>query len=84
MRYARRKILGFSPMDSMNPFSYWYNTNVSLRETFEDYYRKHIDLLSKHPELQKDVEKMFNEGIPLEKTQPLTLLAAIKLHGLEK
>lgn len=84
MRYARRKIFGSSPMDSMNPFNYWYKTNDSLRETFEDYYRKHIDLLSKHPELQKDVEKMFNEGTPLEKTQPLTLLAAIKLHGLEK
>lgn len=84
MRYARRKILGPSPMDSMNPFNYWYKTNDSLRETFEDYYKEHIDLLSHHPELHRDVEKMFNEGTPLEKTQPLTLLAAIKLHGLEK
>lgn len=84
MRYARRRVLGPSPKDSMNPFNYWYKTNSSLRETYEDYYRKHIDLLSKHPELQRDVEKMFNDGTPLEKTQPLTLLAAIKLHGLEK
>jgi len=84
MRYARRKIVGPSAKDSMNPFNYWYKTNSSLRETFEDYYGKHIDLLSNHPELQRDVEKMFNEGTPLEKTQPLTLLAAIKLHGLEK
>ena len=84
MRYARRKTLGPSPMDSMNPFNYWYKTNDSLRETFENYFEKHIDLLSHRPELRRDVEKMFNEGTPLEKTQPLTLLAAIKLHGLEK
>lgn len=84
MKYARRKILGPSPMDSMNPFNYWYKTNDSLKETFEDYYKRHIDLLSHHPELHRDVEKMFNEGSPLEKTQPLTLLAAMKLHGLEK
>jgi len=84
MRYARRKILGPSPKDSMNPFDYWYKTNGSLRETFDEYFRNHVSVLSKHPELQRDVEKMFNEGTPLEKTQPLTLLAAIKLHGLEK
>jgi len=84
IRYAKRKIFGPSPKDSMNPFNYWYKTNNSLRETFEDYYRKHIDLLSHHSELQRDVEKMFSEGTPLEKTQPLTLLAAMKLHGLEQ
>lgn len=84
IRYAKRKIFRPSPKNSMNPFDYWYKTNNSLRETFEDYYRKHIDLLSRHSELQRDVEKMFSEGTPLEKTQPLTLLAAMKLHRLER
>jgi len=84
IRYAKRKIFRPSPKNSMNPFDYWYKTNNSLRETFEDYYRKHIDLLSRHSELQRDVEKVFSEGTPLEKTQPLTLLAAMKLHRLER
>lgn len=84
MKYARRKVLGPSPKDSMNPFDYWYKTNGSLRKVFNDYFKNHINLLSGYPEILDDVKKMYNEGTPLEKTQPLTILAAMKLHGLEK
>lgn len=84
IKYARKRILGPSAKDSMNPFDYWYKNNVSLRKTFELYFNNHIDLLSNNPGLKKDVSYLFNEGSTLEKAQSLTLLSAIKLHGLVK
>ena len=66
----------------MNPTEYWYSTNPSLRETFESYYSAHISLLNHHPSLMNDAQRLFTEGNCLEKTQVLTLLAAMKLHSL--
>ena len=83
MRYARRKILGPSAKDSMNPFNYWYKTNRGLREAFETYFRENLNLLDGHSQLQKDTELLFEDGSLLEKTQALTLIAALKLHKLK-
>jgi asparagine synthase (glutamine-hydrolysing) len=83
MRYARRKILGASAKDSMNPFNYWYKTNRGLREVFETYFQENLNLLDGHSQLQKDTELLFEDGSSVEKTQALTLLAALKLHKLK-
>jgi len=83
MRYARRKILGPSTKDSMNPFNYWYKTNRGLREAFETYFQENLNLLNGHSQLQEDTELLFADGSPLEKTQALTLIAALKLHKLK-
>jgi hypothetical protein len=66
----------------MNPEEYWYNTNPSLKDAINSYYTKNIGILSKHPSLMKDAQRLFIEGNVREKTQVLTLLAAMKLHLL--
>jgi asparagine synthase (glutamine-hydrolysing) len=66
----------------MNPFEYWYQTNPKLRECFETYYATNITRLSKNLPLLNDAQKLFTEGTCLEKTQVLTLLAAMKLYSL--
>jgi len=81
-RFLRAKYLGKNNINSMVPFEYWYHTNPALRDVIESYYVTHLGLLSKHPALMKDTQKLFNEGTCLEKTQVLTLLGAMKLHSL--
>jgi len=68
----------------MNPFDYWYDSNPELREIFETYLKDHIHLLNKHPVLKEDTVLLFDEGNALEKTQALTLLAAVDLLQLDK
>jgi asparagine synthase (glutamine-hydrolysing) len=84
IKNLKRKIRGPSPKDSMIPFDYWYETNSDLRSSFEDYYTRHISLLNDHPSLKEDAKYLFEQGNTLEKTQVLTLLAAIKLHKLRE
>jgi asparagine synthase (glutamine-hydrolysing) len=81
-RFLRAKYLGKNNINSMNPFEYWYHTNPGLREIIEAYYATNIDLLGKHPVVMDDAQRLFSEGTFIEKTQVLTLLAAIKLHSL--
>lgn len=81
-RYIKRKTFGPSPINSMNPFEYWYNSNSNLRNFISNYFENHMDLLMDHSSLKKDVEFLFNKGDFLEKIQVLTLLAAMKMHNL--
>ncbi len=67
----------------MNPFEYWYKTNPRLKEAFEAYLRTFIHLLDGHPQLQEDTMFLFENGGMSEKTQALSLLAAIKLLHLK-
>jgi len=79
----RKDVLGDKTQMSMNPFDNWYDTNPELRETFETYFRDHIRILSKYPELQEDTLFLFKNGNPIEKTQALSLLAAVKQLTLD-
>jgi len=81
-RYIKRKAFGPNPKDSMNPFEYWFNSNLNLRNFISNYFENHIDLLIDNSSLKKDVEFLFNKGNFLEKTQVLTLLAAMKMHNI--
>lgn len=81
-RYIQRKAFGPSPKDSMNPFEYWFNSNSNLRNFINNYFETHIDLLIDNSSLKKDVEFLFNKGNFIEKTQVLTLLAAMKMHNI--
>jgi len=83
-QFLKAKYLGKNNINSMNPFEYWYYTNPGLKEFIETYYAKYIALLDNHTTLKDDAQRLFTEGTFLEKTQVLTLLAAIKLHSLEK
>lgn len=81
-RVLRAKVLGKNNINSMNPLDYWYYTNLGLKEFIETYYTTNIGLLSKHPVLMDDAQRLFTEGTCSEKTQVMTLLAAMKLHSL--
>lgn len=66
---------------SMNPFNYWYAHNPAIKEYFDEKYAEGINGLSGYENLLSDTKKMYSEGTPLEKTQVLTLLEAVKwLH----
>jgi asparagine synthase (glutamine-hydrolysing) len=73
-------LLGRGDLRSMNPFQYWLKTNPGLRTYLERYFEQNIYLLDDYPELRKNSEQLFRTGIVTEKTQVMTLLAAIKLH----
>jgi asparagine synthase (glutamine-hydrolysing) len=74
---------GPRPGYSMVPFEYWFKTNAQLRESLDNYFRSHIETLAGTPELYKDATVLFKTGTSLEKTQVLTLLAAVQLLGLK-
>lgn len=66
----------------MNPFDYWMAENADLRNTIHNYFKDNIGSISKNSELLDDVNHLFNNGTTSDKLQVLTLLAAIKLHGI--
>ena len=66
----------------MKPFDYWMAENADLRNTIHNYFKDNIGSISKNSELLDDVNHLFNNGTTSEKLQVLTLLAAIKLHGI--
>jgi len=86
VRRALKRISGFIrgplPSDSMNPMDYWFKTNGQLVEIFNNYFLSHIEALRPNAELHKDATLLFKQGTPDEKTQVLTLLAALQLLGL--
>jgi asparagine synthase (glutamine-hydrolysing) len=85
LKQVKRKIYGPQRDSiSMNPFNYWYETNSDLRNTFEDYYKQYICLLNNYPSLKEDTRNLFELGDSSEKTQVLTLLAAIKILDLNQ
>ena len=63
----------------MNPFQYWYNTNETVHQYIEQYFRENIDLL-RDKEIRLDCEQIFSTGNIYEKATVISLLAVIKLY----
>ncbi len=82
LRILRRRFYGNDYCTSMNPMEYWYASNPELRSIISAYYSENIGRLSNHPGLMKDAQNLYAEGTFLEKTQVVTLLAAMKVHAL--
>jgi len=82
LRAIKRRLLGSRSKVSTNPFEYWYRTNPELRNALQDYYIKGLPLLDCHPDIKRDVQLLFETGNVENKTQALTLLAAVKVHQL--
>ena len=68
IKHIKRRIRGISSNNSMNPFDYWYETNINLRNTFEEYYKQNISLLNDYSSLKEDAKYLFEQGNTLEKT----------------
>lgn len=82
IRGLRKKITGQQRLDNMVPLNYWFRTNQSLREVWQDYFEHNIGRLSHYPEIEKATRKLYSEGSCQEKGQALTLVAACQLHDL--
>lgn len=68
----------------MNPIDYWYNTNKDVAKFMDDYFDVELVRLAAYPELQVNCKDLYEQGNATEKTQVLTLLAAMKhLFGSE-
>jgi len=80
-RRALLKRLPFKTMwkNNMNPEQLWYDKNLSVRQTLDQYFLENIHLLSSNSELYGDCQFLYREGNITEKAQVLTLLAACKL-----
>ncbi len=63
----------------MNPFQYWYNTNETVHQYIEQYFRENIDLIL-DKEIRQDCEHLFTTGNIYEKAMVISLLAVIKLY----
>jgi len=67
---------------SMNPFGYWWTKNGGLQEWMNGQFLDTYALLHDHRELADDADRLFCSGTPLEKTQVLTLLEAVRVMNL--
>ena len=65
---------------SMNPFREWYEKNRNLRDFFDGYFDRNVEVLDNYPELREDCRRLYQEGTLLEKSQVMTLCEAAKLH----
>ena len=69
--------------ETMNPFDYWYKNYPEIKEFMDEYLRSNINNCKISKELRSDMERLYEEGNTIEKTQVLTALAAIKIYFTE-
>lgn len=63
----------------MNPEQLWYDTTPEVKKYLDNYFEEHIYRAEQYAELQTDAIQLYKTGTITEKTQVLTLLAALKL-----
>lgn len=63
----------------MNPFTYWYNNNTSLKEYLDEYFKTNINLLNDYKELKEDTSNLYHSGNITEKGLVLSLLSYLKV-----
>ncbi|MCL2650005.1 MAG: asparagine synthase-related protein [Candidatus Azobacteroides sp.] len=64
---------------SMNPEQLWYNQTPEVKKYLDNYFGENIFRAEKYIELKTDLITLYKNGNIIEKTQVLTLLAALKL-----
>jgi asparagine synthase (glutamine-hydrolysing) len=65
--------------NDMNPEQYWYDNNIDVKNTLDNYFNNHIAFLNNFKELRDDVIELYKLGDITSKAQALTLLGAYKL-----
>ena len=63
---------------SMNPVDYWYDTNPSIREFMDSFWKENHDLIP-GVQLHEDMQHLFQDCVVYDKLQCLSVLSAIKL-----
>ncbi len=76
-----KKYLGLK-YDNMNPYDTWFRKAPELLEQLDTIFKAHLVLLEDHPELQKDLSKIYRNNIFAyrNKFAALTVLLGLKLH----
>jgi len=64
---------------SMTPEQLWYDQTCKVKEYLDNYFEENIFRAEKNIELKNDLITLYTKGNITEKTQVLTLLAALKL-----
>ena len=83
-RYKRAAIKRLPLINSMwkkgmNPEQLWYDQTPEVKCYLDSYFENNIYRAEKYHELKKDLIALYNKGNIIEKTQAITLLAALKL-----
>lgn len=78
-RYLGLTKTGMSPND-MNPFDYWYESKLELREFLARYYQETHHLLDTHPGLERHVKCLYTSNKAMDKILAINLLAALKRY----
>lgn len=73
-------VRGLDSKNNMNPIGYYLNRDASLQSLFNEMLS--FSSLIKNQELKKTLEDLAQNGTSLEKTQAITLVAAIRKFGL--
>lgn len=74
------KILRQPQKTSMYPYQYYYDSDVSIQEYYQNYFEENIDRLQEYPELRNDVTKLFSSKIFYTKCQAINVLSIFKLY----
>lgn len=79
----KRAIIKRIPVKSMwkhhmTPEQLWYDKDLQVKQTLDNYFKEHIDL-AENKEFRQDLIFLYQTGGITEKTQILTLLGAIRL-----
>lgn len=64
----------------MNPFQYWYNSDIKLQSYFNNTFNKNISNAIIPADLRNIIIQFYNNGTVLEKSQALTAVFAIGLY----
>lgn len=62
----------------MNPIDYWYANNPEVKQFMDQYFNDEIQWLNQYLDIKADCQFLYEAGNGVEKTQVLTLLAAVK------
>ena len=83
LRHAFLKKIGLLAGDrpkTMNPFSYWWDTDPALRAFCDTYYQDNTPRLTLCPALRDDVEKLYRSERVMDKMLALNVLGVLKRY----
>lgn len=67
---------------SMNPTDYWFESNHTIKEFYDNFFNTNIKLVEANKEIFSDLESMYTSGNLMEKALVLTLLEVVRKYKL--
>ena len=76
---VNEKILKTPQKSSMYPYAYYFQQSNELQKVYHNYWEENIDRLSRYPELQSDVRKLYASQDFFQKCRAINVLSVFKL-----